>query len=195
MGERLSSIEAIMWRTGHDATLRMIVGTLMITDRSPTEKGLLERLEALVERAPRLRWRLDDPNGTRTRPGWVPNAEFNAANHLRTMAVAAPGYSPSGPRSRRVARTGAVRPRPGPLGRDLDRGARGRASRDLPPCPSRPHRRLGRCVTHGTARRRGEPAAGAHELRGSPRRGTASGDGPSPGAEAQAWHASTSTST
>ncbi len=91
MGERLSSIEAIMWRTGHDATLRMIVGTLMITDRSPTEKGLLERLESLVERAPRLRWRLDDPNGTRTRPGWVPSAEFNAANHLRTMAVASPG--------------------------------------------------------------------------------------------------------
>ncbi len=91
MSERLSSIEAIMWRTGHDATLRMIVGTLMITDRSPTEKALLERLESVVEHAPRLRWRLDDPNGTRTRPGWVPNAEFNAAHHLRTMAVAAPG--------------------------------------------------------------------------------------------------------
>ncbi len=40
---------------------------------------------------PRLRWRLDDPNGTRTRPGWVPNAEFNASHHLRTMAVASPG--------------------------------------------------------------------------------------------------------
>ncbi len=91
MSERLSSIEAIMWRTGHDATLRMIVGTLIITDRSPTEKALLERLETLIEHAPRLRWRLDDPNGTRTRPGWVPNAEFNAAHHLRAMAVASPG--------------------------------------------------------------------------------------------------------
>ncbi len=90
MSERLSSIEAIMWRTGHDATLRMIVGTLIITDRSPTEKALLERVETLIEHAPRLRWRLDDPNGTRTRPGWVPNAEFNAAHHVRTMAVASP---------------------------------------------------------------------------------------------------------
>ncbi len=87
----MSSIEAIMWRTGHDATLRMIVGTLMILDRSPTHDALLERLEATVEHAPRLRWRLDDPTGTRTRPGWVPNAEFHATDHLRTMAVPAPG--------------------------------------------------------------------------------------------------------
>ena len=91
MSERLSSIEAIMWRTGHDATLRMIVGTLMILDRSPTHDVLVERIGDLVDRAPRLRWRLDDPTGTRTRPGWVPNADFHATDHLRTMAVAAPG--------------------------------------------------------------------------------------------------------
>ena len=80
-----------MWRTGHDATLRMAVGTLMILDRVPTRQAVIARLEAAAEQAPRLRWRLDDPTGTHVRPGWVENPDFSAARHLRTMALGSPG--------------------------------------------------------------------------------------------------------
>ncbi|HMK12932.1 MAG TPA: wax ester/triacylglycerol synthase domain-containing protein, partial [Acidimicrobiales bacterium] len=91
MTERLSSIEAIMWRTGHDATLRMAVGTLMILDRPPDRAAVIRRLAAAAEQAPRLRWRLDDPTGTRSRPGWVENPDFSPERHLRTMALGSPG--------------------------------------------------------------------------------------------------------
>ncbi len=80
-----------MWRTGHDATLRMAVGTLMILDHLPERQAVLARLEAAAAQAPRLRWRLDDPTGTRSRPGWVENPDFSAAKHLRTMALGTPG--------------------------------------------------------------------------------------------------------
>ena len=80
-----------MWRTGHDATLRMAVGTLMILDRLPEREAVVRRLAAAAEQAPRLRWRLDDPTGTRSRPGWVESADFDPARHLRTMALGSPG--------------------------------------------------------------------------------------------------------
>ncbi len=80
-----------MWRTGHDATLRMAVGTLMILDHLPEREAVVARLDAAAQQAPRLRWRLDDPTGTRVRPGWVEVADFSAARHLRTMAVGSPG--------------------------------------------------------------------------------------------------------
>ena len=35
MHERLSPVEAIMWRAGQDPGLRMIVGNLLILDRPP----------------------------------------------------------------------------------------------------------------------------------------------------------------
>jgi WS/DGAT/MGAT family acyltransferase len=87
----LSSIEAIMWRTGHDATLRMAVGSLMILDHLPEREAVIARLDAAARQAPRLRWRLDDPTGTRTRPGWVEVPDFSAARHVRSMAVGSPG--------------------------------------------------------------------------------------------------------
>ena len=34
MADRLSPMEAIMWRVGQDATLRMTVGALVILDRT-----------------------------------------------------------------------------------------------------------------------------------------------------------------
>ena len=80
-----------MWRTGHDATLRMAVGTLMILDHLPEREAVIARLDAAAQQAPRLRWRLDDPTGTRTRPGWVEVADSHPARHLRTMAVGSPG--------------------------------------------------------------------------------------------------------
>ena len=80
-----------MWRTGHDATLRMAVGTLMVLDHLPERDAVIARLEFAAQQAPRLRWRLDDPTGTRSRPSWVEVPDFSAARHLRTMAVGSPG--------------------------------------------------------------------------------------------------------
>ena len=61
MHERLSPFESIMWRVGQDPTLRLTVGTLLILERPPKEAELIERVNAAVEQAPRLRWRPDDP--------------------------------------------------------------------------------------------------------------------------------------
>ena len=89
--ERLSPVEAIMWRVGHDATLRMTVGTLAVLDRAPDLQALLDRFTAASEQAPRLRWRLDDPSRLRARPAWVDDRPFDPAAHVRRLAVPTPG--------------------------------------------------------------------------------------------------------
>ena len=38
VGERLNPLEAIMWRVGQDATLRMTVGALILLDQAPTTR-------------------------------------------------------------------------------------------------------------------------------------------------------------
>ncbi len=91
MVERLTPMEAIMWRVGQDATLRMTVGALMILDRSPTSKALEERLDLVASHEPRLRRRPDDPTAMRTRPVWVEDSDPVSGNHLRSLAVAPPG--------------------------------------------------------------------------------------------------------
>jgi diacylglycerol O-acyltransferase / wax synthase len=91
MNDRLSSIEAIMWRVGQDAALRMTVGSMMVLDRSPTEAALAERLAALAQRSPRLRRRPNDSGPLRSRPEWVDDTEFDMGHHLRTLSVAPPG--------------------------------------------------------------------------------------------------------
>ena len=165
--QRLSPIEAIMWRTGHDATLRMAVGTLMVLDRVPTRQAVIARLEAAAEQAPRLRWRLDDPTGTHVRPGWVENPEFSAARHLRTMALGSPGD-----RSQLLELIALLEPSPfdpdrGPWDVTLIEGLEGgRAALYL-----RAHHvltdGLGGLSLHRTARRRGDPtAAGRRGPRG-----------------------------
>ena len=47
--ERLSPVEAIMWRAGHDATLKMTVGNVVILDRVPDQKALAERLAVAAD--------------------------------------------------------------------------------------------------------------------------------------------------
>ncbi|MET0144543.1 MAG: wax ester/triacylglycerol synthase domain-containing protein [Ilumatobacteraceae bacterium] len=91
MTEQLSPLEAIMWRVGQDATLRMTVGTLMILDRSPTAEALADRVALVAHRAPRLSRRPDDPTGIRARPAWIDEPDPAPAHHLRTLSVAAPG--------------------------------------------------------------------------------------------------------
>jgi diacylglycerol O-acyltransferase len=91
MSERLSPIEAIMWRAGQDPTLRMTVGNILMLDRAPDRDALIDRLTDAAAFAPRLRVRLDDPSRLRTRPSWVDDQEFDAEEHLRVMAVPSPG--------------------------------------------------------------------------------------------------------
>ena len=91
MIERLSPMEAIMWRVGQDATLRMTVGALILLDRPPTTKALEERLALVADRVPRLRKRPDDPTAMRTRPAWVDDPDPVPANHFRSLSVAEPG--------------------------------------------------------------------------------------------------------
>ena len=86
----LSPIEAIMWRVGQDTTLRMTVGALVLLDKPPTAAALRERI-ASVALAPPLRRRPDDPTSTRTRPGWIDDAEPDTEYHLRSAAAASPG--------------------------------------------------------------------------------------------------------
>ena len=91
MIERLSPMEAIMWRVGQDATLRMTVGALILLDRPPTTKALEERLALVADHVPRLRKRPDDPTAMRTRPAWVDDPDPVPANHFRSLSVAEPG--------------------------------------------------------------------------------------------------------
>ncbi len=91
MLDQLSPMEAIMWRVGQDATLRMTVGALMILDQPPTTEALTERLAAAAQQAPRLRRRPDEPPAIRTRPAWVDDPDPAPELHLRSLSVASPG--------------------------------------------------------------------------------------------------------
>jgi diacylglycerol O-acyltransferase / wax synthase len=91
MNDLLSPMEAIMWRVGQDPSLRMTVGTLMILDRPPTVEALTKRLERVVEQAPRLRRRPDDPAGLRPRPAWVDDDFVVGDGSVRELSVAEPG--------------------------------------------------------------------------------------------------------
>lgn len=91
MPERLSPIEAIMWRVGQDPALHMPVGYVIVLDRQPAPGALAERLEVAVELAPRLRQRPDDAGLAFARPSWVDDPAFHVNRHLRSLAVSAPG--------------------------------------------------------------------------------------------------------
>jgi WS/DGAT/MGAT family acyltransferase len=87
----LTPIEAIMWRAGHDETLRMTVGTLLVLDRTPSADQLAERLEIAACRAPRLQRRPGHRSGAWANPPWVDDAGFDAHGHVRVLPVGAPG--------------------------------------------------------------------------------------------------------
>ena len=91
MHERLSPVEAIMWRAGQDPGLRMIVGNLIILDHGPPPEALQSRLAAAAEELHQLRCRPDDLSGAKARPAWIEVPEVDPRAHLATMAVSAPG--------------------------------------------------------------------------------------------------------
>jgi WS/DGAT/MGAT family acyltransferase len=87
----MSPVGAIMWGVGRDTSLRMIVSNLILLDRVPARADLADRLAAAAATHPRLRERPDALPGIRTRPAWVAEESFDAAKHIRTMAVPVPG--------------------------------------------------------------------------------------------------------
>jgi diacylglycerol O-acyltransferase / wax synthase len=91
MHERLSPVEAIMWRAGQDPSLRMIVGNLIILDHGPSPEELQSRLATAAEEFHQLRCRPDDLSGAKSRPAWIEVPEVDPGAHLATMAVSAPG--------------------------------------------------------------------------------------------------------
>ena len=91
MTDLLSPLEAIMWRVGQDATLRMTVGVLVVVDHPPTLDALAERLAVAADQAPRLRRRPEDGAALRSRPAWVDDDDPAPDHHLRSLSVAEPG--------------------------------------------------------------------------------------------------------
>jgi WS/DGAT/MGAT family acyltransferase len=89
--ERLSPIEAIMWRAGHDPRLRMTVGIVLLLDRAPSYDALAERFAAVMKCSPRLRSRPGDESLAHACPMWVEEDALDANHHLRTAAVSRPG--------------------------------------------------------------------------------------------------------
>ena len=90
MSDRMSPVGSIVWDVGKDATLRMIVGNLVVLERAPTRSALAERLGVAAEQVSQLRQH-PSGRGIRTRPAWVDDDAFDADDHIRSLAVASPG--------------------------------------------------------------------------------------------------------
>ena len=160
MSDQLSPMEAIMWRVGHDATLRMTVGALLVVERPPDPIALLERIRlaspARAAAAPATRRRDDRPHPPGLDRRCRSDARAPRADALgRRAGVPAPGARP-----RRPARVGAVRSGGLAVGPDGGRRPRGRPRRDLRPCPPRADRRRRRHPAARGAPRRARGAAG-----------------------------------
>src|SRR4029079_1823754 len=91
MTERMSPVGSIMWAVGEDASLRMVVGNLMILDRAPSKEAIADRVDVAAAGAPRLRQRPTAVSGIMSRPVWANEVTFSAREHIRVMAVPSPG--------------------------------------------------------------------------------------------------------
>jgi len=87
----MSPVGSIMWDLGQDATLRMIVGNLMILDRTPSREALADRMDSAAASTPRLRQHPAAMGGFFSRLGWVEEEAFRGHDHIRVMAVPSPG--------------------------------------------------------------------------------------------------------
>jgi WS/DGAT/MGAT family acyltransferase len=87
----MSPVGSIMWAVGQDASLRMVVGNLMILDRAPSKEAIADRVDVAAAGAPRLRQRPTAVSGIMSRPVWANEVTFSAREHIRVMAVPSPG--------------------------------------------------------------------------------------------------------
>jgi diacylglycerol O-acyltransferase / wax synthase len=89
--DRLSPIEAVMWRAGHDPSLRMTVGIVVVLDHAPSLEALEERFAAVIKRSPRLQLRPGGESFGHATPSWLEDDAPDASHHLRSVAVSSPG--------------------------------------------------------------------------------------------------------
>jgi len=89
--QRMSDLEALMWNIEKDPWLNPNGGAVMVYDR-PLDPALLRRefAYATAEIA-RLRERVVPGLGRFSPPRWEPDAEFDLDNHVRHVALPAPG--------------------------------------------------------------------------------------------------------
>ncbi len=91
MDERLSPIEAVMWKAGHDPRLRMTVGVVLVLDHAPSYDALAGRLAAVMKSSRRLRLRPGNDSFVHASPAWVEDDVLDVEHYLRTAAVSRPG--------------------------------------------------------------------------------------------------------
>jgi WS/DGAT/MGAT family acyltransferase len=89
--QRMSDLEALMWNIEKDPWLNPNGGGVMVYDR-PLDPALLRRAFAhATAEIPRLRERVVPGLGRFSPPRWEPDPEFDLDNHIRHIALPAPG--------------------------------------------------------------------------------------------------------
>jgi diacylglycerol O-acyltransferase len=88
---RMSDFEALMWNVEKDPWLNPSGGAIVVCDRPPDIGDFRRRIASAVAEIPRLRERVVPGVGRLSPPRWAPDPEFDLENHLRHVALPAPG--------------------------------------------------------------------------------------------------------
>ena len=88
---RMSDFEALMWNVEKDPWLNPSGGVVVVCDRPPDVDDYRRRIAHAVAEIPRLRERVVPGVGRLSPPRWAPDPEFDLDNHLRHVALPAPG--------------------------------------------------------------------------------------------------------
>jgi WS/DGAT/MGAT family acyltransferase len=91
MFEGLTPLESVMWRVGHEPSMRMVVSQLLILDRRIERAGLVERMRALAEEVPHLKELPNEANPLRWRPHWITDRDHDANRHVRELTLSTAG--------------------------------------------------------------------------------------------------------
>lgn len=102
--ERMTDIEAFMWRLGeHDPRLRSTMSMLVGFDRVLDRRLVRERLDEVTRRVPLLRHRVARGGFDMTPPRWEPDPGFSIDHHLNVARSAVDDLAPDGGLAMRVA--------------------------------------------------------------------------------------------
>jgi diacylglycerol O-acyltransferase len=89
--EAMAALDALLYRGDEHPRMLSVVGGLYVLDGPLQPRRLMQSLERATRAFPRLRQRAVVPPLRLVLPHWVADAEFELANHVRHVAVAAPG--------------------------------------------------------------------------------------------------------
>ena len=88
---RMSDFEALMWNVEKDPWLNPSGGMVVVCDQPPDIEDFRQRIIYAAAQIPRLRERVVPGLGRFSPPHWAPDPEFDLDNHLRHVALPAPG--------------------------------------------------------------------------------------------------------